>query len=140
MTAWQAVAEAVTNPQVPIPLSSGIFALVLGGVCIAQVILKNFFLVGAREKYRQWLPNWMAIGVAFVIPQTYYSTATLMGAIASHFWQKKKPANFERYCFAVAAGLIAGEGLGGVIGAALQLGGVSGDVYGTMVGCPMDSC
>lgn len=140
MTAWQAVAEAVTNPQVPIPLSSGIFALVLGGVCIAQVLLKNFFLVGAREKHRQWLPNWMAIGVAFVIPQTYYSTATLIGATVSHFWQKKKPANFETYCFAVAAGLIAGEGLGGVIGAALQLAGVSGDVYGTTAGCPGDSC
>lgn len=140
MTAWQAVAEAVTNPHVPIPLSSGIFALVLGGVCIVQVLLKNFFLVGAREKHRQWLPNWMAIGVAFVIPQTYYSTARLMGATVSHFWQKKNPASFETYCFAVAAGLIAGEGLGGVIGAALQLAGVSGDVYGTTAGSPGDSC
>lgn len=82
----------------------------------------------------------MAIGVAFVIPATYYSTATLGGAIISHFWQKRNPKNFERYCFAVAAGLIAGEGLGGVIGAALQLGGVAGDVYGTNVGCPRNSC
>ena len=81
----------------------------------------------------------MAIGVAFVIPATYHSTATLGGAIISHFWQKRNPENFERYCFAVAAGLIAGEGLGGVIGAALQLGGVAGDVYGTNVGCPRNS-
>lgn len=31
----------------------------------------------------------------------------------------------------VAAGAIAGEGMGGVLGAVLQLAGVSGDVYGT---------
>lgn len=78
--------------------------------------------------------------MSFVIPQTFYSTATLMGALVSHFWQKKRPASFERYCFSVAAGLIAGEGLGGVIGAILQLAGVSGDVYGTQAGCPLDSC
>lgn len=140
VTAWQAVAEAVTVPNPPIPFSSGVFALVLAGICVLQVILKNVYLVGPREKYRNWLPNWMAIGVAFVIPQTYYSTATLGGAIISHFWEKRNPKNFERYCFAVAAGLIAGEGLGGVIGAALQLGGVAGDVYGTNIGCPLNSC
>jgi hypothetical protein len=42
--------------------------------------------------------------------------------------------------YAIAAGMIAGEGLGGVVGAALQLGGVSGDVKGTMIGCPALSC
>lgn len=140
VSAWRAVAEAVTNPNVPIPLSSGIFAIVLGVVAIGQVILKRMVLFGDREKYRIWLPNWMAIGVAFVIPQTVYSTATLTGALIAHFWVKRWPANFDRYCFAIAAGLIAGEGLGGVVGAALQLGGVSGDVYGTQIACPADSC
>ncbi|KAI1865048.1 uncharacterized protein JN550_008594 [Neoarthrinium moseri] len=139
VSAWRAVAQAVTG-DLDLPLSSGIFACVLGAITIVQVILKHILLVGGRQKYREYLPNWMAIGIAFVIPQTVYSTATLMGAVASCVWMKKKRISYETYCYAVAAGLIAGEGLGGVVGAALQLGGVGGSVYGTQVGCPLDSC
>ncbi len=40
------------------------------------------------------------------------------------------------YGFAVAAGLIAGEGLAGVINAALEIGKVSGNFYGTKVALP----
>ncbi|RYO86667.1 hypothetical protein DL762_003471 [Monosporascus cannonballus] len=35
---------------------------------------------------------------------------------------------------------VAGEGLGGVVGATLQIGGVSGDVLGTTAGYPMEYC
>ncbi|KAK8136995.1 OPT oligopeptide transporter protein-domain-containing protein [Apiospora sp. TS-2023a] len=140
VAAWRAVAQAVTEPGITIPLSSGIFALVLGGLAILQVLVKRTMLSGEREKYRAYLPNWMAIGVAFVLPQTVYSSASLLGATIGHFWMKKRRANYDLYCYAVAAGLIAGEGLGGVVGAALQLGGVSGDEYGTHVGCPLDRC
>ncbi|KAJ2903851.1 putative oligopeptide transporter protein [Zalerion maritima] len=140
VSAWRAVAQAVTQPDIPIPKSSGIFAIVMGVVSVAQVIFRRTVLTGEREKYRIWLPNWMAIGVAWVIPATVYSNATLTGAIISHFWAKKWPANFETYCYAIAAGLIAGEGLGGVIGAVLELTGKSGSVYGTGIGCPDRSC
>jgi uncharacterized oligopeptide transporter (OPT) family protein len=138
--AWRAVAEAVTNPNLPIPLSSGIFACVVGGLSVLQVLIKTYFLVGPRDKYRAYLPNWMSIGIAFVIPQTVYSTATLIGATIAAVWMKRWPAAFDTYCFAVAAGLIAGEGLGGVVGAGLELGGVSGSIYGTQIGCPGDRC
>jgi uncharacterized oligopeptide transporter (OPT) family protein len=67
VVAWQAVAEAVTLPKLPIPLSSGIFAIVCGVVCAIQALVKNFYLVGPREKYRDYLPNWMSIGVAWVL-------------------------------------------------------------------------
>ncbi|KAK8116875.1 oligopeptide transporter [Apiospora kogelbergensis] len=132
--------HAVTEPGITIPLSSGIFALVLGGLAILQVLIKRTLLSGEREKYRAYLPNWMAVGVAFVLPQTVYSSASLLGATIGHIWMKKRRANYDLYCYAVAAGLIAGEGLGGVVGAALQLGGVSGDLYGTHVGCPLERC
>lgn len=140
VSAWQAVAEAVTQPNIPIPSSSGYFAIGVGIFSVCQVIFRRTFLVGERAKYAIWLPNWMAIGVAWVIPATVYSNATLTGAIISHFWAKKWPANFETYCYAIAAGLIAGEGLGGVVGAILELTGKSGSVYGTGIGCPDNSC
>ncbi|RYP51802.1 hypothetical protein DL768_002949 [Monosporascus sp. mg162] len=140
VTAWRAVAEAVTLDNIPIPLSSGIFSIVLGVWCIIQVFIKRTWLVGERAKYRNWLPNWMAVGIAFVLPATHYSTAMCIGAIIAHFWLKKYPKNFEVYCYAIAAGLIAGEGLGGVINAALALGGVGGSEYGSGIACPAGQC
>ena len=43
---------------------------------------------------------------------------------------------YGMYCYAIAAGFIAGEGLGGIVGAILQVAKVSGNYYGTAVGCP----
>jgi uncharacterized oligopeptide transporter (OPT) family protein len=40
------------------------------------------------------------------------------------------------YAFSVAAGLIAGEGLGGVVNAALTLGGVDGLKKGSFIALP----
>lgn len=119
---------------------SNSFAIVMGVVSVLQCLVRHFFLVGKLEYIRQYLPNFMAMALAFVIPQTYYSTAMLMGAIFSHFWAKKYAKSFDMYCYAIAAGLIAGEGLGGVVGACLELGGVSGSKLGTNLGCPALSC
>lgn len=140
VVAWRAVAEAVTMPKMSITLSSGIFSIVSGVICIVQVFVRRTYLVGAREKYQKFLPNWMGIGVAFVLPATHYSTAMFMGSLIAHFWLKKFPRSFEMYCYAIAAGLIAGEGMGGVMNAALTLGGVGGGTYGTNIACPADSC
>jgi len=140
VSAWRAVAEAVTQPSLYIPQSSAIFACVMGGASVVQVIVRHFYLVGPREKYRKWLPNWMAMAISFVIPQTYYAIAAVIGATISHFWAKRYPKNFGVYCYAVAAGMIAGEGMGGFVGACLELGGVAGSTYGSNIACPAGSC
>ncbi|EHA47197.1 hypothetical protein MGG_04248 [Pyricularia oryzae 70-15] len=140
VAAWQAVAQAVTDPTVSIPKSSGIAACLLGAVSVAQVVFRHYYLVGTREKYRAYLPNWGAIALSFVIPSPVFTNAALAGALIAHFWRKYRPASWETYGYAVAAGAIAGEGMGGVIGAVLQLAEVSGDIYGTNIACPADSC
>ncbi|GKT59571.1 oligopeptide transporter [Colletotrichum tofieldiae] len=141
VSAWAAVAEVVTSPNVPIPLSSGIFSIVLGIFSILQVIFRHYYLTGSREKYQQWLPNWGAIALSFVIPGPVFVNAAFVGAIIAFVWRRWKPASFEVYGYAIAAGMIAGEGMGGVIGAALQLGNVSSDRYGTGgLACPGGSC
>ena len=67
---------------------------------------------------------------SFVVPVPVFTNAALLGAIIAAIWRKYWLKNWDIYGYAVAAGMIAGEGLGGVIGAALQLGGVSGDILG----------
>lgn len=140
VAAWAAVAQAVTDPNVSIPWTSGIFSIVMAIVCVIQVLIRHFYLVGEREWVRNWLPNWGAIALSFVLPNPVFTTASLFGALVAASWRKWKLSSFELYGYAVAAGFIAGEGLGGVIGAVLQIAGVSGDVYGTSVGCPGNEC
>lgn len=140
VSAWAAVAQAVTDPAVKIPLSSGIFAIVMGVVSIAQVIVRHYYLVGHREKYREYLPNWGAISLSWVVPAPVFANAALFGAIIAHIWRKYSMRTWDIYGYAIAAGFIAGEGLGGVIGAILTLAGVDGSVKGTQIACPLDSC
>lgn len=67
---------------------------------------------------------------------TLIHSAIMFGSITAWWWRKYFPNSFESYAFAVAAGLIAGEGLAGVVNAALELGKVSGSFKGTTVGIP----
>ncbi|KAI1654607.1 oligopeptide transporter [Daldinia decipiens] len=140
VSAWAAVAQAVTDPDVSIPLSSGIFSIVMAVFCVGQVIFRHFYLVGEREKYRQYLPNWGAVALSFVLPNPVFTTAAMFGATVAWIWKRWNIKSFDLYGYAIAAGFIAGEGLGGVIGAALQIGGVSGDILGTTAGCPAGYC
>lgn len=74
VAAWEAVARAVTQPKIPIPSSSGYFAIAMGIICAIQALAKNYYLIGPREKYRDWLPNWMSVGVAWVLgPDSGYA-------------------------------------------------------------------
>ncbi|KAA8914602.1 OPT oligopeptide transporter protein-domain-containing protein [Sphaerosporella brunnea] len=139
VAAWRAVAIAVTDPTFPVPNSSGIFAIVLGIFSIAVVLFRHNYLIGHREKYRLYVPNFMAIGLAFVLPSTQYGTAMMTGSIVAYIWAKKNPVSFDTFCYAVAAGMIAGEGMGGVINAILEIAGIGSSKYGSAVGCPGDS-
>jgi len=90
---------------------------------------------------------------------TVYGSAMVIGAVPAYFWAKRNPKNFDIYGFAVAGGLIAGEGIGGVINAVFQIAGIAGpDPYGkliphelqskniankplgTNIACPGDAC
>ena len=106
-----------------------------------------------HPKIAMWIPNWRvprllnfaspadslprsAVGLAFVVPQVQYAIAMSVGAIIALLWQKRSASSWEVWGFALAAGLIAGEGIGGVITAAFVIGGIDGGVYGSAVGCP----
>ena len=67
--------------------------------------------------------------------------AMIIGAAPCYFWAKRNPQSFDIYGYAIAAGLIAGEGIGGVINAVFQVAGIAGpDPYGTNIACPGDAC
>lgn len=139
VSAWRATAVAVTDPTFPIPPSSGIFAIVFSIFGAITVLVRHYVWVGRLEWVRKYHPNMMCVGLAFVLAQTQYGTAMTIGSIIAVVWAKKNPENFDIYGYAVAAGLIAGEGIGGVINAVFQISGISGSVYGSNIACPI-SC
>ncbi|TFK26572.1 OPT oligopeptide transporter [Coprinopsis marcescibilis] len=135
VAAWAAVAIAVTKPRLPVPPSSGYTAIGLGLASVVTVIARHFWI---PKKYWGYVPNWNAIGLAFVVPQVYYPIAMAVGSSFNWFWLKRNPASFDLYMFPISAGLLAGEGLGGVIQALLAVVGVDGGIYGTAIGCPLE--
>ena len=131
--AYRAIAVAVTSTSLPVPTSSGILSIVLLVYAFVQTIVKYRFV---PPKYHQYVPNLVAMGIAFILNTTTYPTAMAIGATFAFFWKKNYPIGFGMYCYVIAAGMIAGEGLGGIVGAVLQVGHVSGNYYGTAIGCP----
>lgn len=136
VAAWRAIASAMTNPELPVPPSSGYTSIVLGIVSVVAVVFKHSY---CPQKYRSYIPNFNAIGLGFVVPQTYYATAMIIGAIIAHYWKKHKPVSYDIYALAIATGFAAGEGMGGVVNAVLQISGLPGHKYGTRVGCSYDT-
>ncbi|KAF9526157.1 OPT oligopeptide transporter [Crepidotus variabilis] len=138
INAWAAVAVAVTSPKLPIPSSSGYTAIGLAIASVLTLVIRNFFI---PKKYWGYVPNWNAIGLAFVVPQIQYSIAMAIGSILTFVWLKRSPVSYDMYMFPISAGLLAGEGLGGVFQALLAIIGVDGSKYGTAIGCPgMEFC
>lgn len=136
--AYRAIAVAITSPKLPIPPSSGYTAIGLGVFAIVLVMVKYTFV---PAKYHNYVPNTVAMGIAFILNTTTYPTAMAFGSTVVFFWRRNYPAAFGMYCYAIAAGFIAGEGLGGIVGAILQVAGVSGNFKGTAIGCPaMEYC
>ncbi|KAI0371064.1 OPT oligopeptide transporter [Pilatotrama ljubarskyi] len=133
VSAWVAVAVAVTSPSLPIPSSSGYTAIGLGIFVLISVIVKHLYI---PKKYWPYIPNWNAVGLAFVAPQIPFSIAMAIGSVFNYLWMKRNPAGFDMYMFAVAAGMLAGEGLGGVLQALLAIAKVDGSIFGTAIGCP----
>ena len=136
--AWRAIAVAITSTSLPVPSSSAYFSLAILIYAFVQTFVKYRWI---PPKYHVYVPNLVGMGIAFILNTTTYPTAMAFGATFAYLWAKNYPAAFGMYCYAVAAGMIAGEGLGGIVGAILQIAGVSGNYKGTAIGCPaMEYC
>jgi len=81
-------------------------------------------ILGKIPALKGKLPSGLAFGIAFIVP-AYYSLAMFLGCMIFIAWKRKHPAKAERLGFSIASGLIAGEGLMGIVVAILTLLGFS---------------
>ena len=84
---------------IAIPKSAGFTAIGLGIFTVASVVIKHLWV---PKKYWIYIPNWNAVGLAFVAPQIPFSIAMAAGSLFNYFWAKRNPAGFDMYMFAVA--------------------------------------
>ncbi len=112
--AWKAMAQLLTE-GLSVLLQSSLYAVACGitlGILLS--LLKTVNII------KPYVPSGLAMGIAFIVP-AYYSIAMFIGAMFIVYWEKKNPASCKSLSYAVASGLVAGEGLMGVIVAVLTL-------------------
>lgn len=136
--AWWAVSVAVTGTSaLPVPTTAGILAIVLSIIGAALIIFRAWY---CPAKYKGYVPNPSSMGLAFVLPQTQYGAAMAAASVFALWWRKKYPRKYEQVAFSFAAGLITGEGLGGVMQAILQIAGAVPASAVSGIGCPGGAC
>jgi len=145
IAAWRAVAVAASELISPIPQSSKIFSVYFAVFSTLTVLLKRFILDRSPldwslSRLKKWQPNMMIFALAFTLPSPRFGLALVMGAIAAKVWRVRRKEQFRRFGFAVAAGFLAGEGIGGTINCAFSILGFGGHQWGIDVGCPPVGC
>ena len=107
---WMAVAEVFKKGLANMPLGS-VQAMLWAG--IAGMLLAILEKVLSKDA-RKWVPSPASIGLAFVVP-AFYSISFFLGGMIALVVTRLAPAWSARFLIVLAAGLIAGESLTGMV-------------------------
>ena len=109
--AWKAMAELLSGGFDQLPPMA--LPAIVAGACfgIALPVLRRFV-----KPIAPFIPSSLAMGIAFIVP-AYYSVAMFLGSMMLVAWKRLSPASAAALAIAVASGLIAGEGITGVLSA-----------------------
>ena len=116
--AWKAMAELLSGGFDQLP-PHAVPAIVAGAVFGTLLPVIRKFVKPAAP----FVPSSLAMGIAFIVP-AYYSVAMFIGSMMLVAWKRISPASAAALAIAVASGLIAGEGLTGVLAAIESIAGV----------------
>lgn len=114
--AWKAVAEVFALGFQNMHPSHRMLMLWGGLLGVVLVLLDKF-----RPKAWRWnlIPSATGVGLGMILPFQYPLSIFIGAAIAS-LWKRKDPENAETYLIPVAAGVIAGVSIIGVVSAILN--------------------
>jgi OPT family oligopeptide transporter len=133
--AWYGLALGLTTGFKE-ALPPGSLWSVLAGALLAIILtLMKYHL---PEKYSKYVPNAVALGIGFLTPSIIpQSIMFFLGALIALAWDKFSPATCALYLAVVSAGMIGGEGVGGITNAVIVVAGVEGTFCG---GLPEGYC
>jgi uncharacterized oligopeptide transporter (OPT) family protein len=113
---WKVIAELVASGGSAVPPYAGLAAAVAFVIGIALSLL-------AETRWKAWALSPFAIGVAFMVPAGVPFTMAL-GAAIVWLLKRRSPEWVENQVPSLCAGAIGGEGLVGVLVAALKVAGI----------------
>ncbi len=117
--AWKAIADVfrtgIENMH-PAHQQMIVWGLGLGA---AMVLLEYAAEKAGKKEWKSFLPSATGIGLGLVLP-FQYPLSMLIGAIAAYVWTKRSKKSADLYVVPIAAGLIAGISIMGVIVALLN--------------------
>ncbi len=114
--AWKAVAEIFKYGLENMHPTHRALMVWGGALGIILVLLEKFL-----PKVKQYLPSATGLGLGLILP-FQYPFAMLLGAIIGWAWHTRNKQQSETYLVPIAAGLIAGISIMGVIVAVVNLG------------------
>lgn len=115
--AWKAMAELLAKGFEALP------PYALEAVIVASIVGALSALLRKVDGIKKYVPSGLAMGIAFIIP-AYYSLVMVYGTVVWLIWRAKNPQSVSKYDFALASGLVAGEGLLGIVNAGLTILGI----------------
>jgi uncharacterized oligopeptide transporter (OPT) family protein len=93
-----------------------VWGLGLGAV---MVLFEYAAEKAGKKEWKAFLPSATGVGLGLVLP-FQYPLSMLIGAVAAHVWTKRRKKSADLYVVPIAAGLIAGISIMGVIVALLN--------------------
>ncbi|MCB1889865.1 MAG: OPT/YSL family transporter [Rhodocyclaceae bacterium] len=109
---WKAVAETMAEGFAAVPADARVAMMLTAPIGIALGLAEAL----ARPAIQRWLPSGVAVGLAFVIPASI-SIVMCAGALLASLAARLRPDAARRHTVTVAAGLVAGESIAGVVAA-----------------------
>jgi uncharacterized oligopeptide transporter (OPT) family protein len=141
VTAWRIITIGILAPVMPISKSSWIASIIFVAFGIIVTVFKTRLSHDpARAKWNIWVPSPSIMGLAMTLPGSTVSLTISIGALAAVLWSCYGKQSHATYFLPVAAGAIAGEGVGNVILSILQIAEVGGMQLGTKLGCVAELC
>jgi uncharacterized oligopeptide transporter (OPT) family protein len=113
---WMAVAEVFQKGLQNMPAGSVQAILYAGIAGMILAILEKVLPKGVKS----WVPSPASIGLAFVIP-AFYSVSFFLGGVIALLISRLAPTWSGRFLIVLAAGIIAGESITGMILAFVKL-------------------
>jgi uncharacterized oligopeptide transporter (OPT) family protein len=113
---WKAVAQGLARGLSSLPPSALAAIAVAAPVGFALALAEHML----PPRYARLLPSAPALGLAFVIP-AWNSISLFLGALIAALVMRAAPLTGDRYILPVAAGLVAGESLMGILTIAIHL-------------------
>jgi putative OPT family oligopeptide transporter len=113
---WKAVAEGLAEGLSSLPASAVAAIAIAASLGFALALAEHL----VPPRLARLVPSAPALGLALVIP-AWNSISLFLGALIAAIVTRVSPLTGERYILPVAAGLVAGESLMGIVTIAIQL-------------------